>query len=456
MRSIHEKGTAVKQISLLFSLAFLISVPFAVIHTGERDVLSAFMRILFSPCPLVTDYYRLGSLPATFLNAGLCGLACTALFFLLDDGQLIGSNWAGYFLVIAHCFYGLNLLNMWPPVLGIFVYCKFKKLQFRNHLDIAMFSTAFGPFISELLFRYPIQFNIPFSFGPYTINLYGIFSSLLLGLFLGFTIPAMLPGAKILHKGFNLYNAGLAFGLLGFMIFSFLYRSFGLRSVEAVFRENIAYDQYRNGYFLFCNSFFLVMFLICILIGFFLNGRSFKGYGKLLSSDKLGIDYIIAYNDSLCWINIGLYGLMILLYLDAIILITDGAGWTGATCGVTLAAMSFAAAGQNPKNVLPIIIGYIIVFVSEIYICTVLNIPLVWSLSTQSYINGFAFATGLCPYSWYFGPLAGVLAGVINAVLCTATSQLHGGLVLYNGGLTAGLTALILTPILVLYWTKKE
>ena len=30
---------------------------------------------------------------------------------------------------------------------------------------------------------------------------------------LGFAIPAMLPGALRLHKGFNLFNGGLAFGL---------------------------------------------------------------------------------------------------------------------------------------------------------------------------------------------------------------------------------------------------
>nr|MCR5732507.1 DUF1576 domain-containing protein [Sphaerochaetaceae bacterium] len=383
-------------------------------------------------------------------------LACTLLFFLLDDGQLIGSNWAGYFLVVAHCFYGLNLLNMWPPIIGIFVYCKYKKIRFKDHLDIAMFSTAFGPFISELLFRYPVQFNFPCTIGPYTINIFGIFTSLLLGLFLGFTIPAMLPGAKILHKGFNLYNAGLAFGLLGFMIYSFLYRSFGIRNVEAVVVENIRYEQYKDGYMFFCNAFFLTMFLICLLIGFFLNGRSFKGYKKLVNSDSLGIDYIVSYNDSLCWINLGLYGLMILLYIDIIIFWTNGAGWTGATCGVTIAAMSFAAAGQNPKNVSPIIVGYILVYLMASYICMLLGRPMSWTLSTQGYINGFAFATGLCPYSWYFGPVAGILAGAINAVLCTATSQLHGGLVLYNGGLTAGLTALILTPILVLYWKEKD
>ncbi len=37
------------------------------------------------------------------------------------------------------------------------------------------------------------------------------------------------------------------------------------------------------------------------------------------------------------------------------------------------------------------------------------------------------------------------------ASMCTATSALHGGFVLYNGGFTAGITALILIPILEHY-----
>ena len=42
------------------------------------------------------------------------------------------------------------------------------------------------------------------------------------------------------------------------------------------------------------------------------------------------------------------------------------------------------------------------------------------------------------------------------ASMCTATSALHGGLVLYNGGFTSGITALILLPILEHYIPKPE
>ena len=79
-----------------------------------------------------------------------------------------------------------------------------------------------------------------------------------------------------------------------------------------------------------------------------------------------------------------------------------------------------------------------------------------WSLATQGYINGLAFATGLCPFAGKYGWKIGTVAGVVNAIICTSTSALHGGFVLYNGGLTAGLTALILIPILDFYNIKEK
>ena len=49
-----------------------------------------------------------------------------------------------------------------------------------------------------------------------------------------------------------------------------------------------------------------------------------------------------------------------------------------------------------------------------------------------------------------FGTL-GVIAGLLSATICTVTSGMHGGFVLYNSGFTAGLAALILVPLFDFY-----
>ncbi|MBQ0072528.1 MAG: DUF1576 domain-containing protein, partial [Spirochaetales bacterium] len=108
-----------------------------------------------------------------------------------------------------------------------------------------------------------------------------------------------------------------------------------------------------------------------------------------------------------------------------------------------------------PRNVWPIVTGYITLNVFVNLICLISGRTMPWSLSTQGYINGIAFATGLCPFAGCYGIGTGVLAGFICAVMCTTTSIMHGGFMLYNGGLTAGITALILTPMLARYFKGK-
>lgn len=450
----YDASRTTEAVALLFTVGFLIASPLAALYTGEwGSVWSEFFHILNSPSQLVTDYFKLGNLAATFLNAGLCGMACVCFMHLKGADSDI-STWAGYFLVVAHCFYGLNFLNMWPMIIGIWVFCKVMRIRFRDNLSIAFFSTAFGPFVSELLHRYPLVEKAPVMIGPLSISIEGLFLSMALGLALGFMIPAMLPGAKKLHKGYNLYNGGLAFGFLGLVVFSYMYKTMGVTLPEPAVLENAVYEAHGNSYAFFINAFFIVMFGICLLVGWFWNGKSFKGYGELLADDGYRSDFFNEYGEANVWMNLGIYGLMMLLYFDIVIFATDGAGFTGATCGVILAAMSFAASGQNPRNVWPILAGFAVLSAWVSILCILNGRGIPWTLSTQGYMNGIAFATGLCPFAGVYGKKVGIAAGILCAIMCTTTSVVHGGFVLYNGGFTAGMTALILTPMIELYRKK--
>ena len=165
----------------------------------------------------------------------------------------------------------------------------------------------------------------------------------------------------------------------------------------------------------------------------------------------------------LCLINFGVYGFCILAYLNIIFILPtlfpflpEGVGFTGPTAGVVFAALTFAADGQHPKNVAPVALGYSILFVVVCLICTALGIDIPWTLSTQAYINGLAFATGLCPIAGVYGFKYGVIAGIVSAIICTSTAEMHGGFVLYNGGFNAGLTALAIIPVLDFYKVKVK
>lgn len=441
-------------IAFAFSAAFLLSALAATAYTGVwGQVFHNWYLILISPCPLVTDYFAIGGLASAMLNAGACGMACF-LFMVLLKGESHGNTLAGYFLVVAHCFYGLNFLNMWPCFLAPFLYLKLKKLDFKNNLHICMFATSFGPFISEFLFRYTQQET--YTFGTAKLTVSGVLLSLLFALMLGFVVPAILPGAKAWHKGYNLYNGGLAFGMFGFFIFNFMYRTMDLTPPANSDRINVIYEHFGRSYPIYANVFFAILFAMCVAFGYYLNGKSFDGFGRLMKDTGFATNFAEKYGMPVVLINIGVYGFLFLLYINFVITFTPGAGFTGPTIGVILASLTFTAMGQHPKNVWPILVGYLLLYGVTSVISALNGRDMSWSVSTQSYINGVAFATGLCPIVGRYGVRAGIAAGFMCASMCSATRELHGGFVLYNGGFTAGITALILLPILEHYVEKPR
>ena len=445
-----EEGRELIRYSCFWSLMLLISVPIVCFMSGEPvSALPADLcRILLSPSKLVTDYFELGGCGSAFLNAALCGFACNAVM-LLVKAKPSATLLAGYFLVIAHCFYGLNFLNMWIPFLSIPVYCAVMKKPYREHLHLSFFCTSLGPFISDFLFRYTLgsafdQNHPHFSFA-------GLAIALAFGLLAGFIVPALLPGTTRMHRGFNLYKAGLAIGLFGMFAFAFFYKTLGIEVPDLLIRMNDIYENNHRSYYEIANLFFGFVFLVTFLMGFEKNGRTMDGYSAVLKTDGLQDDFTLKFGLPLTYMNIGLYGTFVLLYFNVIITLGDGVGFTGPTVGVTIAAITFAANGQHIRNVWPIMLGYMILIGGIALICSLTGLPIPVALSHQGYINGLAFATGLCPFTGRYGIRCGVLAGMLSAVLCTSTSAMHGGFVLYNGGLTAGLTALLLLPILEFY-----
>jgi hypothetical protein len=327
-----------------------------------------------------------------------------------------------------------------------------------DNIHIALFSTALAPFVSELCFRYAIGKT---DGAALNVNWVGVALSLVCGLAIGFVIPALLPGTTAMHRGYNLYKAGLAIGILGIFLNAFMYSTLGVEKPLNTPIDNEVYYSLPYGYRGFMNLFFILLFLITFIIGFILNKKSVKGFKELLRCTGYGTDFTDKFGMPVCMINIATYGMAILVYLNIVFVLPEifpslpsGVGFTGASVGIVFAALTFAADGQHVKNVFPIVVGYIALFVIVILICLVSKFDIPWTLSTQAYINGLAFATGLCPFAGKYGFRYGVLAGFMSAIICAITAEMHGGFVLYNGGFNAGLTALILIPILDFYNVK--
>ena len=201
--------------------------------------------------------------------------------------------------------------------------------------------------------------------------------------------------------------------------------------------------------------FFIFLFGAALITGYILNKKSFNGYKNLTRETGHLSSFAEKYGIPLCLINFGIYGFMVLGYMNLIMLFTEGVAFTGPTVGAIFAAMTFAATGQHPKNTWSIFGGYILLSIFVTLLYTSRNEPVPWSLSTQGYINGVAFATGLAPMAGKYGWKIGLISGIIGASICTSTAAVHGGFMLFNGGFSAGITALILVPILEHHFPHK-
>lgn len=427
---------------MLLTAALLLAAPLAGFYSGDpAGILPGLWRIYTSPSPLVTDYFVMAGMGATFLNAGLGGA------FVVFMARLLGTRFkpsltVAYMLVLAHCFYGMNLPTLAIGTFGLLAGCIIRRVSMAEHLNIALFNGCLGPFFGEMLFRYTLGER----FDPLKpeMTLLGLGLALGFSLLAGLIVPAMLPGIKKMHKGYDLYNAGITIGLLAVFLYGLMYKSFGFAQPSALAVPQLLELSNGRSVAVFVNAFYLLIFGSALILGWLQNGRSFKGYGALVRHNGYEANFVDEFGTPLCLLNVGIYGLFILAYMNVMAALPGAAGFTGPTTGVVLAALTFVTLGQEPGDVWPIMLGYLLlsglnslVTGSDTFLCAV-----------QSYVSSFAFATGLCPIAGRHGWKWGTLAGFICAAICTQIAPLHGGLMLFNGGFAAGITAMILVPVL--------
>lgn len=385
-------------------------IIFGFLMSSPKEIFNGILEIILNSDILITDYVELGGIGAAFVNAGLLSLIC--IFILIYVGiKPNGSTLMALWLMAGFAFFGKNLLNVWPVMIGVWLYSKVQKEPFLNYTLIALLGTTLSPTVSQLSF-----------IGQFSI-LGGILIGIIIGIAVGFILPPLGAYCIKLHQGYNLYNIGFAAGLLATMVMS-VFRAFGIN-----FDKRLIWNTGNNKIF-----FILLMFLFIslIIIGFILNNRSFKGIEKIFKhSGRLVSDYYLLY-ENLAFINMGILGIIFTIF----VVLVKG-DLNGPTIGAIFTIAGFGAFGKHPFNVTPIIIGALL--------STFLNI---WTINSPQMILSCLFSTALAPIAGQYGWPYGIVAGFLHVCTVMNTSYLHGGLNLYNNGLAAGLVAILLVPII--------
>jgi len=78
------------------------------------------------------------------------------------------------------------------------------------------------------------------------------------------------------------------------------------------------------------------------------------------------------------------------------------------------------------------------------------------SLTSPAVLLATLLCTGLSPIAGQFGPLWGMAAGFLHMAIVQNTSYLYAGLNLYNNGFSAGLTCVIMIPLIEALKSEPE
>jgi len=426
------------------SLAFIIAAPFM---PDRATMFSGLWEIMSGTCKISTNYFAQGGYAATYLNMGLVGLVCTGLV-CLPGSKPNNVTTLGVILTIGFGSWGINPLNMIPTVLGVCLYCLVKKEKLGAMSNAMLYSTGIAPLISDLLFRYPGTEYVGF-------NGLGLFLALLIGLIIGFFLPAGLTHAPNIHKGYDHYSAAVPIGMTAFFLRAALYNvMLGWKLADLGGLSTMAAADVNS--WPLTNIFCIVLFVLCIVFAL-LMGCKPKDYLALLKDSGHGVSFTAKYGKAPFLMNVGVFGLMILAYFNLAGAIDGKEVFTGMTFGIVFCMLATCNSGSHPGNVWPIMAGYMVTSFLFAWISKLLGVESFGlTIGNQSILIGLCYANGLSPISGKYGIGYGMLAAGLHYLLVTAVPDMHGGFCLYNGGFTAALICLLFIPQLERFVKTKD
>jgi hypothetical protein len=402
---------------VLLSFYMMVLIGFGLLYEPLPEIWSGWGRIMQTPGMLVSDYLEIGGPGAAMVNAGLVGLS--GLVLVYANGVLLsGPTIAAVFTMAGFGLFGKNVWSIWPVILGVALFSRVVRRPFKSYILVALFGTALAPLVTQVAYGFEL----------------GLLAGVLAGLVAGFLLPPLAVYMLRLHQGYNIYNVGLTCGFLGLFVASLL-EGTGLPTTLP-FQWCVECSRTMQVYT-------LAYVASMAVLGMALAGglRGFRGIRELVGeSGTLPTDFVELYGPATTLLNMGLIGLMGWAYIALV-----GGTYNGPTVGGVLTMVGFAAFGKHVLNVPPVMAG--------VYLASRL---MVWEPNQAGPLLAALFATTLAPLSGQFGPLVGLLAGMVHLTLVMRTGAWFVGLNLYNNGFAGGLTATLLISTISWWSTWRQ
>ncbi|WP_250227532.1 DUF1576 domain-containing protein [Anaeropeptidivorans aminofermentans] len=376
---------------------------------SPKNIFEGVLKVINSPDVLVTDYIYIGGLGAAITNSAIVGFI-SILLMKVFKCENRGTNIMAIWLMMGFAFFGKNLLNTFPIILGGYVYSLYHKKPFSNYMATTMLSTSLAPVVSQMMF----------------LGLHpaiGLLLSIIVGVALGYAIIPISSYTYRAHGGYNLYNVGFAAGIVS-LVLAALLRNAGF-TVEPV-------SLWSEGKNTVLTVFLMSTSLILIAGGIILTANEELFKIKSYKAHFPVIDDTYTTHGEKAYLNMGILG----IFSTALILFVDGE-LSGPIIGGIFTIIGFGCVGKTLYNIFPAMLG-----------CLIATFFAGWEFNNPSIMLTMLFSATLAPISSNFHSLWGVLAGFIHLNISVKLSAMNGGLSLYNNGLAGGFVAIIIVPII--------
>jgi Protein of unknown function (DUF1576). len=157
------------------------------------------------------------------------------------------------------------------------------------------------------------------------------------GVLVGFIMPPLANSFVCIHQGYSLYNVGFTSGIIG-MIIASLFRAFDrpLDSMYVIYQGSDSKVK-------------LLMYFISVTLIIFkliISKLDIRKYKNLINrSGRLVTDFISLDGFDMAILNMGILGLICLIYIEII-----GANLNGPIIAAIFTVMGFGSFGKHPKN----------------------------------------------------------------------------------------------------------
>lgn len=414
-KAIREK-TEGRELKLVCVFSMILLLLAGIVGIGKEgrslgDAVRGLWVIIISRDTLITDYFELVGYGASFFN-GLLVIILEYWMLCREKMKFTGLTMAAFFINIGYAFWGKNPVNILPILLGSYLYARLHNVRLGRYIYTALFANCLSPLVTELVFMLPFQWGVNLLIAVGT------------GILIGFLLPSLSMHTASMHMGYSLFNVGFSAGILAFALVCIL-KAFGIQSETVMIWRASSPLWIVGGLYLY--------FLLVFLFGLYLERGDVKNVMKIWRHPGRAVtDFVLLEGAGSTLMNMSLVGMICTVYICLV-----GGDFSGPVVGAILSAFGFSAFGAHVKNYVPVLAG--------VFLSTFLTR---FEPTTPGMQLAAVFAVGLSPVAGQFGPVPGVLAGMLHAVIVMCTSQMYGGLNLYNNGFSTAWVAIILVPAL--------